>query len=114
MGKNCDLKDDTLLFTPNFAQVIDRKNTIKDLGVYIDDDLTYNSQLNSAISKANQKVFWVLRTFRTRKLEFMRKMWKSLIQCHLDYGSILWSPSQKKTDLKRQEGPLRAFSKRIQ
>ena len=33
-------------------------------------------------------------------------------QCHLDYGSILWSPVSEITDLKKMESTLRVFTKR--
>ena len=50
--------------------------------------------------------------FSTRNVNFLCKIWKSLVQCHLDYGSILWAPVSKKTALKYMEGPLRAFTRR--
>ena len=42
----------------------------------------------------------------------MRKMWKSLVQCHLDYGSVLWAPVDRKGDLIALEKPLRAFTRK--
>ena len=39
----------------------------------------------------------------------MRKLWRT----HQDYGSQLWSPVAKPGDIKRQEAPLRAFTKRV-
>ena len=41
----------------------------------------------------------------------MRKIWKSLVQCHLDYGSILWAPVSQKSALIHMEGPLRAYTR---
>ena len=69
IGKNNRMKEDTLLFTPKYDNVIEVKETIKDLRVLIDDDMRYNSQINSAISKANKKLGWVLRTFWTRSVD---------------------------------------------
>ena len=42
----------------------------------------------------------------------MRKMWKTLIQCHLDYGSVLWAPVDRRRDLIALEKPLRAFTRK--
>ena len=70
------------------------------------------NQQRTAVKKALQKSDWIFRTFGTRKVNFLRKIWKSLVQCHLDYGSILWAPVSKKTALKYMEGPLRAFTRR--
>ena len=67
--------------------------------------------MNMAISKANKKLGWVLRTFRTRSIEFLRKLWNSLVQTHLDYCSVLWAGSANKTQRRALEGPLRSLTK---
>ena len=111
IGRNEELKKDTLFFTPKYNDIIEVKTTIKDLGVLIDDNMTYQSQMNMAISKANKKLGWVLRTFRTRSIEFLRKLWNSLVQTHLDYCSVLWAGSANKTQRRALEGPLRSLTK---
>ena len=70
IGRKNELKKDTLSFTPKYNDIIEVKNTIKDLGVLIDDNMTYQSQMNKAISKANKKLGWVLRTFKRDLLNF--------------------------------------------
>ena len=52
-----------------------------------------------------------MRTSERRDTNFLRQLWKLLLQCHMDYGSVLWSPVGRK-DVKFQEGPLRTFTKR--
>ena len=42
----------------------------------------------------------------------MQKMWKYLIQCHLDYGSVLWAPVDRKGGLMALEKPLRSFTRK--
>ena len=88
IGRNESLKNDTVIFSPDYQEIVDRKDVIKDLGILIDQELNYYDQFNAAISKTKQKYSWVLRTFSTRDPEFMRTMWNSLVQCHLDYGYI--------------------------
>ena len=39
------------------------------------------------------KIAWVLRTFQSRHRIPMLTIWKSLIMCHIEYCSQLWSPS---------------------
>ena len=68
--------------------------------------------MEAAIMKSNKKMSWIFRTFSTRKIDFLRKIWKSLVQCHLDYGSTLWSQVSRKMELRSLEGPLRAYTKR--
>jgi len=68
------------------------KECIKDLGVYISSDLTWNRQIEETVSKARLMSGWALRTFQTREAEPMITVWNSLIRPHLDYCSPLWSP----------------------
>ena len=112
VGPNREIKESTYLFTPDFEDVIEEKNYIKDLGILVDSELRYKEQMKLAVSKANKKASWILRTFGNRSVEFMRKTWRVLVQCHLDYGSVLWAPVNQKGDLKYMEGPLRAFTKK--
>ena len=114
VGPNLELKDNTYLFTPNFEDIIEQKPYIKDLGIYVDSNLNYKEQMKAAVRKADKKSSWIFRTFSTRDVHFMKKMWKSLVQCHLDYGSILWAPVKAIGDLRYLEGPLRAFTKKGQ
>ena len=53
-----------------------------------------------------------LPNFYHKKCVFLKKLWKSVIQCHLDYGSILWSLLSDITDLKRMESTLRALTRK--
>ena len=74
LGPNQELKDNTIIFSPDYGEVVEQKSSIKDLGILVDDSLSYGDQLSRAVSKATQKSSWVLRTFSTRKVEFMRSM----------------------------------------
>ena len=67
------------------------------------------------MDKAKQKAFWVLRTFSSRFVGLLRTMWKSLVQCHLDYGNILWAPYNEfgeKWKWSLLESTLREFTRR--
>ena len=44
------------------------------------------------MKNSKQKAGWVLRTFSSRYAGLLRTEWRSLVQCHLDYGNILWAP----------------------
>ena len=88
---------------------------IKDIGIYVDDKLNFKYQRSTIIEiSTNKKIKRVLRTFFLRKLEVMRMMWRLLIQSHLDYDSLIGSPSKMKTYLEGKEVPLRNFSRKIQ
>merc|ERR1711874_784633 len=75
---------------PN-EEVINEKEYIKDLGVYISIDLTWTRQNNEVVSKARSMARWTLRTFRTREELPMITVWNSLVGPCLDYCSLVWS-----------------------
>ena len=91
-GENHDLKNNKMYFTDNMSNVIDQFETVKDLGVIMNNQANFNDHLENALSKARQKMEWVLRTFQSRNKFFMRHMFKSLVIPHLDYCSQLWMP----------------------
>ena len=70
--------------------LVDIMEQVKDWGFYVDKNLNYEEQLRKAVSKTKQKTAWVLRTFSTREVGFLRTFWRTTIQCHLDYGNILF------------------------
>ena len=63
----------------------------------IDDDISYIYRLNKAVNKTRQKLAWVLGTFTTRNVEFMRKLYTTVIHPNIDFCSQIWAP---------REGPL--------
>ena len=92
LGPKEDIKENTIIFSPDYGEVVEAKPVIKDLGILVDDEVRYEDQLYRAVSKAKQKAGWVLRTFSSRDVGLLRTFWRSLVQCHLDYGNILWAP----------------------
>ena len=104
--------NNTTVFSPDYGEVVEAKDTIKDLGILVDREFTYEDHLRKAVSKTKQKSAWVLRTFSTREVPFLRTLWRSIIQCHLDYGNILWAPYSLKYKLRLLESPLREYTRR--
>ena len=91
-GNNSELKDDTIYFTENMSEIIDQYETVKDLGVIMNDQATFKDHIEKALGKARQKMGWILRTFRSRNKWFMRHLFKSLVLPHIDYCSQVWMP----------------------
>ena len=57
---------------------------------------------------------WARRMFCSREKFIMRKIWRSLIQCYIDYGCIMWYPVGRKGDMRALEDQLRTFTKKYQ
>ena len=91
-GTNENIKEDTIYFTEDMSEVIDQSESVKDLGVIMNNKANFNDQVQKALKKARQKMGWILRTFNSRNKWFMRQMFKSLVIPHIDYCSQLWMP----------------------
>jgi hypothetical protein len=74
---------------------IEKKDSLRDLGVILNSDLSFSLQVEKAVTSASQMVGWGMRTFRGRSSFLLLTMFKSLVQPHLDYCSQLWSPTSQ-------------------
>ena len=53
--------------TPNAEGPIIPSISVKDLGIYIDDDFTYKSHINETCKKVKKRIGWILRAFKSRE-----------------------------------------------
>ena len=94
---------------------ITTKSEVKDLGITISDDLTWNSHIDKTIAKCRKLIAWILRIFSRRDIKTMRTLWISLIRPIIDYCSPVWSPDHKNYfQIDRLEGVLRNFTKKVE
>ena len=88
-GHNEELKNNTDYFSGNYEEVIERFDSIRDLGVQMSDDASFNEQIEKVCKKSRQKSGWIFRTFYCRRPDFLKQMFKTLVQPHIDYCSQL-------------------------
>ena len=55
-------------------------------------DATFNQHINNKCSSIKLLIAWALRTFTSRRPSVMLTLWMTLIRCHIEYCSQLWSP----------------------
>ena len=106
-GKNEELKSQSVYFSDT-QNPIETKNQVKDLGVTLDVDMTYDQHIQNQINKVKAISSWIYRTFKTRDPDVMLTLWKSLAIPHLDYCSQLWSPS-KRCSIQQLENLQKSF-----
>ncbi len=63
-----------------------------DLGVLIDDELKFHKHVSAAVSKSNQTLGIVKRTFDTLDKELLPIVYKHQVRTHLEYGNAIWHP----------------------
>ena len=110
-GKNEELKHDTMYFSAD-NYVIEEKEVLRDLGVMMNNQATFDDHVYKVCQSVKQKSGWILRTFKSRNPLFMKQLWKQLVQPHVDYCSQLYMPVNG-GKLSELENLQRNFTSRI-
>ena len=71
---------------------LERVNTIKDLGVIFDSELTFVSHCKEKINKAYSMLGLIKRNFIFLTEEAFVILYKSIVRCHLEYANSVWNP----------------------
>ena len=87
----------------------------KDLGVLVNNKLTWNLQISSVVAKANKTLGFLYRHFGSSYIgPAQRKLlYLSLVLSHLSYASEIWAPQSCITDLKQLENVQRRATRFI-
>ncbi len=68
----------------------------KDLGVYVDSELSFDEHISMKVKKANQLVGLIRRSFSYLNDKTFVKLYTALVRPHLEYAQCVWSPYLKK------------------
>ena len=74
-------------YTSPDGSIIPDKDHLRDLGVRMSDDGSFQQHISQMCQSARNMCGWILRTFRSRNAELMLTLWKSLVLPILDYCS---------------------------
>ena len=94
-------------------EYIDFEMHVKDLGVWMSANLTFDEHIRIITAKARRVMGMVLRAFTSRKTEVMLPLLKNLIQCQVEYACPLWSPTDS-GNIKKLENIQRHFTSKFQ
>ena len=72
--------------------ILEHVDQEKDLGVIIDNDLTFEEHISSKIKKANSMVGLIKRSFTYLSPDMFRKLYITFVRPHLEYAQVVWSP----------------------
>ncbi len=84
----------------------------KDLGIYIDNKLKFDTHIRVKVNKANRVLGAIRRSFSFLNKENFLKLYISLVRPHLEYGNPIWYPRYVK-DIIIIENVQRRASKMI-
>ena len=94
--------------TTNGTISIEKVKREKDLGVIFDSKLTFTEHISTKVSKANQIVGLIFRTFTFMDREMFINLFKSLVRPHLEYATTIWAPIYKKDAIQIENVQRRA------
>ena len=77
----------------NILDVVDNE---RDLGVYVDQDLTFEHHLAVKVKKANQIIGIIRRSFHFLDEETFNMLYKGMVRPHLEYANQVWCPRLSK------------------
>ena len=82
----------------------------RDLGIQIDDKITFEDQTNIAVGKANNMIGMLKRTFTSRDMNIWSKLYKTYIRPQIEFAIPVWNPYRQK-DIEKLEKVQRRVSK---
>ena len=79
-------------YTAQNGMPISFKDHVKDLGIWMSANLTFDEHINIITSKARQVIGMVLRSFKSRTTAVLLPILKGLIRSQVEYACPIWSP----------------------
>jgi hypothetical protein len=94
------------------SNIIHQVSSCSDLGVLVDDKLSFSSHIISMVKKAYRQSFLISRCFISKNSNILKKAFCTYVRPLLEYASQIWSPHCHK-DITLIENVQRRFSKTI-
>ena len=91
---------------------LEKSEIEKDLGIQVDKDLRFSQHIETQFKKANRLLGLIRRSYEHLDAESMKLLFVALVQPHLEFGNVVWSPRLEK-DKKLVEGVQRRAIKII-
>ena len=91
---------------------LDYTDVEKDIGVHIDDQLSFDAHISKKCKKANSMFAFIRRTFKFLDMGMFLPLYKAIVRSHLDSCSSVWSPYDVK-HIKSIENVQRRATKQI-
>ena len=82
-------------FNPTYRignQELGRKESCRDLGIIISEDLKFHLQTDSTCKRANYEINRIRRSFISREPHFLSNIFKLYVRPHLEYCVEVWNP----------------------
>jgi hypothetical protein len=94
-GRNPDTSTEYFIQGDNEAIKLARETKITDLGVILDDKLTFYEHLHTKVNKAFSMIGIIKRNFQHLSVSGFVLIYKSMVRSHVDYCNSVWAPYRK-------------------
>ena len=91
-SQNNILKENTTYFTDGMNGIIEEMDSHKDLGIQMSSDGSFSYHIEELVKKVRKKMGWICRSFMSRDLLILRKVFISQIRPLIDYCAQVWAP----------------------
>ena len=81
----------------NFVELL-TSEVEKDLGVQVDDKLSFTKHVQCQVNKANRLVGLIRRSFSFLDKDVMRQLFTAIVRPHLEFANVVWSPRYKREE----------------
>ena len=92
--------------------MINPTDLITDLGVKVQQDLSFSAHIYDSVKKARNRLSWVLSVFRSRSILTIKTLFASMVRPLLEYSCVVWNPS-KVSEISLIEGVQRTATAKI-
>jgi hypothetical protein len=92
--------------------VLERKDSIRDLGVIYDSQLTFNDHVDAICSRARRMLGFVMRTGKHFESPFtFTTLYNALVRSIVEYATVIWNPhtAQQKIQVERIQHKFLSF-----
>jgi len=93
-------------------KVLDTVETVRDLGVIVDQRLKFDAHISSIVHKAMVRARFILRCLMSRNCMLLLKAYMTYVRPILEYCSLVWSPHYKYL-INKIESVQKFFTKRL-
>ena len=66
-GRNLEIKENTSYFSGETEEIIEEKESTRDLGIIMQNNACFDGQIDKVCKKVRQKAGWLFRTFYSRQ-----------------------------------------------
>ena len=94
------------------SSVLEYSSSSNDLGIIICKDLKWESHVSKIVKNASFTSYQILKSFRSRNIWILVKLYKSYVRPKLEYNTSVWSPSLQQ-DIDKIEKVQHRYTKSI-